>query len=160
MTSVFLCAISGRVEHKSMLCLQEPHLACRACEEWQQSILKSTSLAATTKRLGGNKLFLVQLRKSLIVNGLLQEGRIFSFALSICCCETRQTECRNLVFRASIYGLSRCGWVGIATWKMANGERATKICVAEHRKNTISLSISTKIATQLLHQNITQNVLR
>ena len=43
---------------------------------------------------------------------------------------------------------------------MANGERSTQMREGEHGKTAVSLSGLTKNAAQLLHQNITQNVLR
>ena len=148
----------GEMKLKSPGLLDRSHLVGARCELWQQSILKSTWLVATTEGLTGNTPFSAQSHNNLTANKLSQQEYICRLIFNILSCETCLTVGRNMVFRASKHGLSRCGQVGIAKRKMPNGTRKAQSRDGEYGKSTVSLAGSTKNATQLLHQNIKQSI--
>ena len=149
--------MAGDSKRKSPRWLDGPHGVGAKCELRQQSIVKSTSLVATTERLDGNTRFSSQLYNRLIYNRLSKKEENRNFLLNLLRCKTCLTESRYMVFRASKHGLSRWGLVGIAKRKMPNGGRTAKNGDDKRKKTTISVAGSTKNATQLLHQNIRQN---
>ena len=93
--------MGGKSKRKSPRWLDGPHGVGAKCELWQQSIVKSTSLVATTEGLDGNTRFSSQLRNQLIYNRLSNKGKNRNFLLNLLCCKTCLTESRYMVFRAS-----------------------------------------------------------
>ena len=80
--------MGGESKRKSPRWLDGPHGVGAKCELWQQSIVKSTSLVATTERLDGNTRFSSQLYNRLIYNRLSKKEENRNFLLNLLRCKT------------------------------------------------------------------------
>ena len=76
--------MGGESKRKPPRWLDGPHGVGAKCEFRQQSIVKSTSLVATTEGLDGNTRFSSQLRNQLIYKGYQIKERIVTFCLTFC----------------------------------------------------------------------------